>query len=337
VQHVSWFDSPGSTATLLSELTPGRYERSNLAVGEQKDIAQQRGRALGFVRSAPLEQYLNQLRAKLVAASRQTGVPGRVLVLANPEFNAYSTPDGNVYVAMGCLESFKTEDEVTAILAHETSHVLLTYHRLLDTVSVSHPKTEDRIEETAEYIERHYGNRDMRDPRSAPWKAVTSEPAVALVMQHYHLAFQARRMLDKRNPRSAYASAEAAATAPTAGDAYPNWVLAQSANALGRRAEAIEALRRAINSAEPVPPVYEEIIFAYERAGNLAVALEWTDRAERAFGGAPRWKPHKIRLLREQGRVAEASSLTLDCSVNAPEWRRLCQEANQTPARRRQR
>ncbi|PYO13698.1 MAG: hypothetical protein DMD75_05290 [Candidatus Rokuibacteriota bacterium] len=40
----------------------------------------------------------------------------------------------------------------------------------------------------------------------------------------------------------------------------------------------------------------------------------------------------KIRLLRKAGKTAEADAQTLDCSVNAQDWRRLCQEANQTPA-----
>ncbi len=49
-------------------------------------------------------------------------------MLANPSFSAYSTPDGNIYVSMGCLENLKSEDEVAAIIAHELSHVLLGHH-----------------------------------------------------------------------------------------------------------------------------------------------------------------------------------------------------------------
>ncbi|HEX5528112.1 MAG TPA: hypothetical protein VFZ82_01055, partial [Methylomirabilota bacterium] len=51
---------------------------------------QHRGDALGFVRSAALEQYLNETRRRLVAASGKTGVPGRVVILANPGFEAFS-------------------------------------------------------------------------------------------------------------------------------------------------------------------------------------------------------------------------------------------------------
>ncbi|HKA60887.1 MAG TPA: hypothetical protein VKH83_00615 [Methylomirabilota bacterium] len=43
---------------------------------------------------------------------------------------------------------------------------------------------------------------------------------------------------------------------------------------------------------------------------------------------------HKIRLLRKTGRVAEANTLAIDCSLNAPDFKRACQDANQTPAGR---
>ena len=36
------------------------------------------------------------------------------------------------------------------------------------------------------------------------------------------------------------------------------------------------------------------------------------------------------------GRVAETNTATVDCSLNAPDWKRLGQEANATPAGRAQ-
>ena len=83
-----------------------------------------------------------------------------------------------------------------------------------------------------------------------------------------------------------------------------------------------------------MPAVYEDLIVFNEAGGSVPAALEWADRAAKTFGGAPRWTPHKIRLLRKSGRVAEAATLTVDCSLNAPDFKRACQEANQTPAGR---
>ena len=448
--------------TVLSTVKIGPYEASTLAIGEAKDIAQHRGDGLGYVRSAVLEEYLNATRARLIGATGKTGVPGRVMVLANPDFVAFSTPDGNVYVAMGLLETLESDDEVAAILGHETAHVLLKHHssdvlgdmqkkgqalyemgvgaktaasgrstvaksdartlqqvqlatdatdkvvlpawsrgqereadllavdllaetrqsppavvtmleklqawekanaeteeafwarmtqasqrnvneaanvayqRLLSSVSVTHPKTEDRIGETARYFERHYGSRELVEPRATSWQAVRARPEVAQVMRNYKQAFLAKRLLDQGKAQEAYNTARTAASGRTATDAYPNWVLARSAFALGRSREGLDALRRAVSSTEPVPNVYEDLIVANEGAGHLTAALSWTDQASKAFGGAPRWMPHRIRLLRKTGRVAEANTVTLDCSLNAVDWKRLCQEANATPAGRAQ-
>ena len=124
----AWLGGKPANVTVLSTVKPGPYEPSALAIGEAKDIAQHRGDGLGFVRSAVLEQYLNEARARLVGAVGKTGVPGKVMILANPGFVAFSTPDGNVYLAMGLLEALESADEVSAILAHETAHVLLNHH-----------------------------------------------------------------------------------------------------------------------------------------------------------------------------------------------------------------
>jgi predicted Zn-dependent protease len=212
--------------------------------------------------------------------------------------------------------------------------VRLAYQRVVDAVSVSHPKTEERINEVAEYLDRHYADAKLPDAKIGPWKAVVSRPDVIQVMRNYDRAFTARSMLDKGKLQEAYSFAKVATAGLTATDAYPNWVLARSADSLGRKREALEALRRALRAPEPVPQIYEELIFTYEREGNIASALEWTDKASITFGKSPRWTPTKIRLLRKAGRTAEAEALTLDCSINSPDWKRQCQEANKTTAHR---
>lgn len=458
LSNVPFVTTKGEKTTLIADLKPGAYEVSTLAIGEQKDLAQRRADGLGFVRTAPLEQYLGEVRMRLLAASGVTGVPGRVTILASPTFAASSTADGNVYVAMGWLNNLDTVDEVAAILAHELAHVLLTHHssdivaeiqhrghalheltigakttasqsktvtkgdtrgliqgqlvadatdklilpawnrrqereadllavdllvkadyspvgmvsmleklkawedlhkaaedgfwkelaetartstgqalnmayqKALDAVSAGHPKTGERIDDIAQYLDRHYGDKNLQEPRAAPWKAVVARPDVAEVIRNYEEAFQAKKDHDARKAQEAYGHARRAATGRTVGDAYPNWVLARAASSLNRPQEAATALQRAIGSADPVPQIYDDLIEVYEQGGNLGTALGWTDRASEAFAAAPRWRPVKIRLLRKAGRTAEADVLTLDCSVSAPDWRRLCQEANQIAA-----
>src|SRR5262249_1819164 len=184
------------------------------------------------------------------------------------------------------------------------------------------------------YLERHYANLPPAKLQTAAWTAITGRPDVSEVLKHYQLAFKAKELLDSGKPQDAYATAKDAATGRTATDAYPNWVVYRAASALGRQREALDALRRAISSPEPVPVIYEDLIFVYERAGNVTAALDWTNKAIATFGDAPRWSPTKIRLLRKAGRTADAEALTLSCSVHTPDWKRECQAANRTPAGR---
>lgn len=118
----------GDTKTLIVELVPGPYQPSSLAIGVDRDLAQRRSVSPGFVHAEGLERYLQSLRVKLLDASAVTGVPGVIRIVAEDSFDAYSTADGNVYIALGWFESFDNEDEVAALLAHELSHVLRKHH-----------------------------------------------------------------------------------------------------------------------------------------------------------------------------------------------------------------
>jgi len=453
----SLIESPGEKKTIISDVKPGRYEASALAVGEEKDLARQRGEALGFVSSPPLERYLGRIRSRLASASGVSDIPGRMVVLANPAFAAYSTADGNIYVAMGWFPYLQSEDEVAAIIAHELSHVLLTHHsadlvsgfqqraqsihelgmsakmamanrppskdeqralqgsqlltevsekmimpawnrrqeaeadllgvdllvraeyspvalvtmlekyhawekqtreddaafqarldevlkkdtaegvkmvlnRFLENLSSSHPATERRLTDVAGYLDRHYGELSLPEPKTGALIEMLKVPEVFEVTRNYDLAFSARKLLARGKASDAHTYARDAARGRTATDAYPNWILAKSASAVGRNSEAVTALERAIKANDPVREVYDEIILVNEQQGNVTVALAWTDKASATFGEAARWRPTKIRLLRKSGRVPEATALTLTCTLETPEWRRLCQEANQTPA-----
>jgi len=449
----------GEKTPVISELKTGRYEASALAIGEEKDLAQRRADGIGFVRAASLEQYLGALRTQLLAGSGVTSVPGRVTVLGNPAFAAYSTPDGNIYLSMGWLKNLENADEMAAIVAHELSHVLLAHHntdqwsnflhkgqawyeiavrvkaeqnksktvsktdaknvkevqqnvdlfndkllvpdwnrsqereadllgvdlmiranysptamvsmleklkawedqnkesdeaflervrqtaqvdagqawnmitkKVISTASMNHPKTEDRINEAAQYLDRHYGDKKLPGMHPAAWKDVVTRPDVVELIKNYDSVFQAKKLLDANKPLESFAEAKIAASGSTANDAYPNWILSRAATSLHRQADATAASQRALNAAEPIPQIYEDTIAVYEHANNITNALTWTDKASAVFGGAPRWRPVKIRLLRKAGKTTEADAETLSCSTNAQDWRRLCQEANQTPA-----
>src|SRR6185295_16160130 len=92
----------------------------------------------------------------------------------------------------------------------------MAYQKALGAVSMSHPKTGERIDDVAQYIDRHYGDKNMPEPRAAAWKTVVSRPDVAEVIRNYEAAFQAKKALDAKKPDDAYGHAKTAATGRTA-------------------------------------------------------------------------------------------------------------------------
>jgi predicted Zn-dependent protease len=460
---------PAIDRPMIERLKPGPYTKAATAIGVEKDLARQRGEGLGFVSARPLEETMAGIIAKLAKGSGVTDIPGRPVLLANPQYAAYSTADGNLYVSMGWLPYLENEDELAAALAHELAHVLLMHHgadlvmntqkrlqalheaavnlktqrqaekqaagktgaaqpaapsrsdqrdlknvklatdlgdkllmpafnrnqereadllgidllvsagysplgmttlleklreyekknrqseeeftqqltetaaqdtwralkllgrKLTDSISVAHPDTGERIEAAAAYIDKFHADAAGRAPASESWQRLKQQPAAQEVLHNYQLAFEARRQLDAPDVRPALVTARSAASGATATHAYPNWVVAKAATRLGQHNEAAAALERAVSADEPVAEVYSELIAVNEQRNRNDIALKWAEQASARFGDSVRWMPDRIRLLRKLGRVSDANTLTARCTVEAPDWRRLCQEANTPP------
>jgi len=111
----------------IDQIKPGVYAKSNEAIGEDRDLAEMQI-SRGVVPMAAFTDYAQSVLDKLKAASGVSGVPGRVYVVASGELDAGATADGNVYLSVAYLRSFKSEDELAALLAHELAHVLLRHH-----------------------------------------------------------------------------------------------------------------------------------------------------------------------------------------------------------------
>ncbi|MGO9409194.1 MAG: M48 family metalloprotease [Spirochaetia bacterium] len=73
--------------------------------------------------------YLNVLERSLAIYSDRPETFGgyHVLIMDSDEINAFSAPGGLILVSRGLLRCAQNEDEVAAILAHETSHVVLKH------------------------------------------------------------------------------------------------------------------------------------------------------------------------------------------------------------------
>lgn len=117
----------GGDKPVLEGLKPGAFTPSNEAIGEERDLAEMQV-SRGVVPIEAFNSYANGVLERLKAASGQSGVPGRVHVVASGALDAGATADGNVYLSVAYLRSLENEDQLAALLAHELAHVLLRHH-----------------------------------------------------------------------------------------------------------------------------------------------------------------------------------------------------------------
>lgn len=97
---------------------------ANLTVSDDSHSAWQRTQ--GSIIKGPLLTRARSALARLTPGIR--GVPLTIAVLDTPTPSAYSFPDGSIYIS-SFLASTLTDDELAAVIAHETGHLLLD-HRL---------------------------------------------------------------------------------------------------------------------------------------------------------------------------------------------------------------
>ncbi|MEJ2728113.1 MAG: M48 family metalloprotease [Deltaproteobacteria bacterium] len=69
-----------------------------------------------------LEDYLNQVAAKLRPQSAPQNLVIRVKVIKNPYLDAFAYPNGMIYIHTGLLARMDNEDQLAAVLAHELIH-----------------------------------------------------------------------------------------------------------------------------------------------------------------------------------------------------------------------
>ena len=98
-----------------------KFSFGAMAIGQAKDVDYARAEGLGLVPAPAFNAYLNTVLAKLLAQSPVTAVPAKVYVRASGDWAAKTTADANIYVALGTLLRLDDEDEVAALLAHETA------------------------------------------------------------------------------------------------------------------------------------------------------------------------------------------------------------------------
>lgn len=68
-------------------------------------------------------RYVAQVGARIVAVLPEQPFRYRFTVLADPSYNAFATPGGQVFIFSGLLAAMESEEELAGILGHEIAHV----------------------------------------------------------------------------------------------------------------------------------------------------------------------------------------------------------------------
>jgi predicted Zn-dependent protease len=98
-----------------------------------------------YTREPNLTRYVNKICQTLVINSPQPVLYNgyHVIILDSPEFNAFATPGGHIFLTLGLVRAAKSEDALGAVIAHELAHIQLHHAvSLLKDVRVTQDLTD---------------------------------------------------------------------------------------------------------------------------------------------------------------------------------------------------
>ena len=105
-----------------------------------------------------LTQYLNRICQTLVINSTRPEIFSGyyVMILDSPEFNAFATPGGHIFLTRGLVGAAASEDALAAIIAHEISHIILQHGlSIIDDMKIN-----EEMAEMAKQAAAFAGNRN---------------------------------------------------------------------------------------------------------------------------------------------------------------------------------
>jgi predicted Zn-dependent protease len=104
--------------------------RTQLAlIGEGQEIQMGRQAAadisasIGLVPDSALQAYVQEIGARMGAASERPHLPWTFRVVDDPTPNAFALPGGFVFFTRGMLALFESEAEMATVLGHEIGHI----------------------------------------------------------------------------------------------------------------------------------------------------------------------------------------------------------------------
>ncbi|WP_197028280.1 M48 family metalloprotease [Bosea sp. 117] len=110
--------SPAVTPVALEEtLTPAQRKEHERLVASYG----------GAYDDPKLRQLIQDVVARLVAASERPDLRYRVTILNSPAINAFALPNGSLYVTRGLLALANDTAELASVLSHEMAHVIANH------------------------------------------------------------------------------------------------------------------------------------------------------------------------------------------------------------------
>lgn len=99
--------------------------QQDVEIGQQS--AAQAEQQLPLVRDREVNDYVNRIGQRLVAASDGPKFPYTFKVVNATDINAFALPGGPIYINRGTIENAKNEGELAGVIAHEIAHVELRH------------------------------------------------------------------------------------------------------------------------------------------------------------------------------------------------------------------
>ena len=75
-------------------------------------------------RNTEMEKYFDAIVRKLILPEQLKAVPVRVSIIRDASYNAFTLPNGKIYVHSGLLASMENEAQFAVLLGHESVHAL---------------------------------------------------------------------------------------------------------------------------------------------------------------------------------------------------------------------
>lgn len=127
LRNPTWCAALGLAAACSVNPVTGRRELSFISEAQEiqmgREYDQQVVAQMGLYEDDGLQRYVQEMGARLAAASERPNLPWTFRVIDDPTVNAFALPGGYIYVTRGIMAHLNTEAQLAGVIGHEIGHV----------------------------------------------------------------------------------------------------------------------------------------------------------------------------------------------------------------------